>query len=72
MTGKPWLIHEMMAAIARGLHRSALTPEAIEHFTTEVREKVAAGQAQLVKWDDIKNNPPPKLKISPIAAVPHK
>jgi hypothetical protein len=25
-----------------------------------------------VKWDIIKNNPPPQLKILPIAAIPHK
>ena len=37
-----------------------------------MKEKVAAGQARLVKWDDIKADPPPQLKISPIAAVPHK
>ena len=30
------------------------------------------GQAKLVLWDDIKHNPPPQLKISPIAAIPHK
>jgi len=32
------------------------------------------GQAKLVLclWDDIKDNPPPQLKISPIAAIPHK
>ncbi len=26
----------------------------------------------MVQWDSIKNNPPKKLKISPIAAIPHK
>jgi hypothetical protein len=31
-----------------------------------------AGQAQIVVWDDIKDNPPPQLKVSPIAAIPHK
>ncbi len=30
------------------------------------------GQAQTVLWDNIKNNPPQQLKISPIAAIPHK
>ena len=29
-------------------------------------------QAQLVLWDDIKDNPPKELKISHIAAIPHK
>lgn len=35
-------------------------------------EKVEQGYAQLVAWDAIKNNPPKTLKISPIAAIPHK
>jgi hypothetical protein len=33
---------------------------------------VTAGQAQIVGWDDIKDNPPPQLKVTPIAAIPHK
>jgi len=35
-------------------------------------EKVAQGYARIVLWDKIKNNLPKKLKISPIAAMPHK
>jgi hypothetical protein len=62
----------METAIARGPHISAQSPEAREHFRQEVQEKVACGQARLVKWDDIKNDPPPQLKISPVAAIPHK
>ncbi len=30
------------------------------------------GQAKLVSWDSIKESPPENLKISPIAAIPHK
>ena len=71
-TGRPWTVDEITAAIDRGPHESALTPEAITHFSTEVAEKVASGQAILVKWEDIRNNPPEQLKISPIAAIPHK
>jgi hypothetical protein len=26
----------------------------------------------MVAWDDIKDDPPPQLKVSPIAAIPHK
>jgi hypothetical protein len=62
----------MEEAIARGPHQSALTPEALEHFAAEVREKVLSKQARVVEWDAIKDNPPTKLKISPIAAIPHK
>ncbi len=38
----------------------------------ESAKKVGVGQAKLVLWDDIKDNPPPQLMISPIAAIPHK
>ncbi len=49
-----------------------MSPEAIEHFATEIQEKIRTKQARLVAWDDIKDNPPLQLKISPIAAIPHK
>ena len=71
-TGRDWTKLEMAAAIRRGPHASALAPEAIEHFRLEATEKVALGQAKIVLWDDIKDNPPAQLKISPIAAIPHK
>jgi hypothetical protein len=71
-TGKPWTKQEMWEAVARGPHQLALLPEAIEHFRLKAIVKVDAGQAVLVKWDDIKNAPPPQLKILPIAAIPHK
>ena len=52
----------MQAAIERGPHRSALLDEAITHFKAEVDEKVRTGQAKLVAWDSINDNPPPELK----------
>ena len=72
MTGREWTREEMMAAVERGPHESSLTDDAIQHFAAEVLEKVATGQAKVVNWDDIKENPPPQLKISPVAAIPHK
>jgi hypothetical protein len=71
-TGQPWTKEEMWAAVARGPHRSALSPEAMAHFAAEATKKVRTKQAQIVAWDDIKDNPPCQLKISPIAAIPHK
>jgi hypothetical protein len=46
--------------------------EAIAHFAKEAAEKVHTNQARIVAWDDIKDNPPSELKISPIMAIPHK
>jgi hypothetical protein len=62
----------MQAAIDRGPHKSALSPDAIDQLQAEVAEKVRCGQARLVNWNDIKDDPPPQLKISPISMVPHK
>ena len=59
-------------AIERGPHQSALSEEAIEHFRCKVEEKVAAGQAKVILWEDIKHNPPPQLKVSPVVAIPYK
>jgi hypothetical protein len=72
-TGKNWTREEMWEAADRGPHQgSATTPEAIAHFAAEITENLRKNQARLVTWDDIKNDPPPQLKISLIAAIPHK
>ncbi len=60
-TGWPWLKLEMWEAVDRRPHQSSLSPKAIAHFKAESKEKVAAGQARLVLWDDIKDDPPPEL-----------
>ena len=62
----------MQAAIEKGPHASALEPAAMLQLSSEAAEKEAKGQCKIVLWDDIKNNPPTQLKISPLAAVPHK
>ncbi len=49
-----------------------MSADAIAHFEAEVAEKVKSGQAKLVAWESIEDNPPTELKISPIAAIPHK
>jgi hypothetical protein len=61
-----------MGAVEQGPHQSAKSPDALEHFAEEIKEKIRTKQARLVAWDDIKDNPPTQLKISPIAAIPHK
>ena len=61
----------MWEAVKRGPHWSATTPEALTHFAEEITEKIRIHQACLVPWDNIKDNPPAQLKMSPIAAIPH-
>jgi hypothetical protein len=55
-----------------GPHQSALTPKAIAHFAKEADDKVQTNQACIVAWENIKDNPPRELKISPIVVILHK
>jgi hypothetical protein len=70
--GRPWSKEEMWEAVACEPHKFSLSPEALAHFVEESVTKVKAGQAKLVLWEEIKDDPPPQLKILPIAAIPHK
>ena len=67
-----WTMEMLKAAITRGAHPSALQPEPATQLRAETLEKVDQGYARLITWDSIKHNPPPTLKILPIAAIPHK
>ena len=71
-TGKNWTMEDLEEAIEVRPHLSDLDPEAMEQLQAEVAEKEALGQAKVVLWDDIKNDPPKALKISRIAVIPHK
>ena len=55
-----------------GTHKSALSEEAIAHFAAEAKEKVASNQARLICYEKFKCNLPAKMKVSPIAEIPHK
>ena len=45
MTGAPWTIQQMQAAIKRGPHVSALLPAAMAQLDEEIKEKVSSRQA---------------------------
>ncbi len=49
----------MWEAVAQGPHQSSLSPDALARFSAESAKKVKVGQAKLVLWDNIKDNPPP-------------
>jgi hypothetical protein len=70
--GEGWMIQVLEAAIKKGSHPSAMEPEAAAQLREETLEKVAQGYARLVQWAEVKRAPPRTLKISPIAAIPHK
>ena len=67
-----WTMEMIEVAIMRGAHPSAQLPEPTAQLCQETLKKIDQGYAQLVAWNSIKENPPPNLKISPIATIPHK
>ena len=70
--GDPWSAKRIQAAIDKAAHPSAQSKAAATACRNEVLERVKDGCAKLIKWDDIKHNPPTNLKVSPLAAIPHK
>jgi hypothetical protein len=70
--GSNWSYEKLLAAIRNGPHASANDDEAATACRKEAMNRVAEGCCRLVYWDDIKDNIPPNLKISPIAAILHK
>ena len=70
--GPDWSSDQIIQMLQRGPHRSATSNQAINQLISETEEKITQGYARVVKWQDIKNNIPPKLKLSPIAMIPHK
>jgi len=69
---KPWTHEHLEEAIQQGPHISATTPEAAAFLHKEAHEKVKLGHAHIIHWDEIKDNLPTNLKISPIATIEHK
>ena len=70
--GDDWSREHIEALLRRGPHISAHAPEAISYFQEEVKAKIAGGYATIVRYGDIKRNLPRRLKISPVALIPHK
>jgi hypothetical protein len=64
--------HGLKAALKKGAHPSAMDPTTAKQLRAESLEKAKQGFCHLVNLNDIKDNPPKNLKISPIAAIPHK
>jgi len=67
-----WSWEWLEAAIQRGNHASAQELQAEKCLCEEALEKEQQGSAWVVKWADICNGPHPNLKISLLAAIPHK
>ena len=70
--GPDWTMETILKLLRRGPHRSSRRRDAVRQLRTETKEKIACGYARVVRWGDIKHNIPKKLKISPVAMIPHK
>jgi hypothetical protein len=70
--GPNWNKDTILRLLRRGPHRSSKKKDAIRQLRAETKEKITCGYARIVKWKDIKDKIPPKLKISPVAMIPHK
>ena len=70
--GTNWTQQQIEAAIQRGPHISAKLPAARQALISEAHEKVKGGYATIITYASIKHALPPKLKISPVAMIPHK
>jgi hypothetical protein len=68
--GNNWTHGQIWAAIEKGPHQSAQTPEAVQLFKEDIDYQVKAGFARIVDRDTIKASPPAHLEVSPVAAVP--
>ena len=70
--GPDWSREKIELLLKQGPHRSALAKKATIQLCAETHKKIKHGYTRVVRWGDIKNKIPPKLKISPIAMIPHK
>jgi len=70
--GPDWTKERIAEAVRQGPHPSARDPDAVTQLRAETLEKVEQGYARTVRWNEIKDDPPPNLKISPVAMIPHK
>ena len=68
--GPDWAWDVIEAAVARGPHPTATTPEAIALFKEDIAYQVKAGFSRVVLWEDLRQLRPANLKISPVAVVP--
>ncbi|KAI2511562.1 adenylate kinase [Fragilaria crotonensis] len=68
--GEPWSEAAIRAAVERGPHTSALTPEARVLIDEEMKYQIQAGFSETVLWNAIQHSYPINLKVSPLAVIP--
>jgi hypothetical protein len=70
--GDDWTLDHIEQAILHGPHKSAASSAACAALHAEAEQKIANGFARVIRYGDIKDDLPKKLKISPVACIPHK
>jgi hypothetical protein len=68
--GPNWSWEVIEAAVARGLHPTASTLEALQVFKEDIKYQVRAGFSKVISWEKLKTLRPTNLKISPVACIP--
>jgi hypothetical protein len=63
-----WVV--IKAAVTRGPHPTATTPNAIALFKEDITYQVKAGFSWVMLWEDLQRLHPTNLKILPVAVVP--
>ena len=70
--GDDWTQEHIELMLQRGTHRSAFAKKAVRQLCQETADKITHKYTRMVKWGEIKTKIPKKLKISPVAMIPHK
>jgi hypothetical protein len=68
--GPDWDWGIIKAAMARGPHPTARTPNLVALIQEDIEYQIKAGFCRVLLWDDIVKMRPTNLKISPVAVVP--
>ena len=70
LVGDLWSEAAIPAAIERGPHMSALTPEARDLIDKEMQYQIQAGFSEMVMWSSVQHAYPVNLKVSALAVIP--
>jgi hypothetical protein len=68
--GPDWARSVIEAAVERGPHPMACTPDLIALFAEDIEYQIKACFCRVFFWEDLKQHLPANFKISPVAVVP--
>jgi hypothetical protein len=68
--GPDWSWEAVEAAVARGPHLTASTPDSIAIFKKDIAYQCKAGFCKVMLWEDLKRLHPPNFEILPVAVMP--